>query len=105
MKTEGGSPSNLNPEPHAASDRRRLRGGAPIQIGLLGCGTVGGGVLRLLAENSGYLAERAGVPLVVKRVVVRDLEKERVSALDRGLLSTNPEEVIDDPAIDLVVEV
>ncbi|WP_437806231.1 homoserine dehydrogenase [Sorangium sp. So ce1078] len=105
MKTEGGSPLNLNPEPHAASDRRRLRGGAPIQIGLLGCGTVGGGVLRLLAENSGYLAERAGVPLVVKRVVVRDLEKERVSALDRGLLSTNPEEVVDDPAIDVVVEV
>ncbi|WP_437643605.1 homoserine dehydrogenase [Sorangium sp. So ce362] len=105
MKTEGASPLNLNPEPHAASDRRRLRGGAPIQIGLLGCGTVGGGVLRLLAENSGYLAERAGVPLVVKRVVVRDLEKERVAALDRGLLSTNPEDVVDDPAIDVVVEV
>ncbi|WP_437766546.1 homoserine dehydrogenase [Sorangium sp. So ce281] len=105
MKTEGGPPLNLNPEPHAASDRRRLRGGAPIQIGLLGCGTVGGGVLRLLAENSGYLAERAGVPLVVKRVVVRDLEKERVAALDRGVLTTNPEEVVDDPAIDVVVEV
>ncbi|WP_437669288.1 homoserine dehydrogenase [Sorangium sp. So ce131] len=105
QKTEGGSPLNLNPEPHAASDRRRLRGGAPIQIGLLGCGTVGGGVLRLLAENAGYLAERAGVPLVVKRVVVRDLEKERVSALDRTLLTTRPEEVVDDPAIDLVVEV
>ncbi|WP_437274547.1 homoserine dehydrogenase [Sorangium sp. So ce375] len=96
---------NLNPEPNAASDRRRLRGGAPIQIGLLGCGTVGGGVLRLLAENSGYLAERAGVPLVVKRVVVRDMEKERVTALDRGVLTTNPEEVVDDPAIDVVVEV
>ncbi|MGK3992892.1 homoserine dehydrogenase [Sorangium sp. So ce1024] len=96
---------NLNPEPHAASDRRRLRGGAPIQIGLLGCGTVGGGVLRLLAENSGYLAERAGVPLVVKRVVVRDLEKERVAALDRSLLTTSAEAVVDDPSIDLVVEV
>lgn len=105
MKTEGGPPLNLNPEPNAASDRRRLRGGAPIQIGLLGCGTVGGGVLRLLAENSGYLAERAGVPLVVKRVVVRDMEKERVTALDRGVLTTNPEEVVDDPAIDVVVEV
>lgn len=104
QKTEGSSTSPLNPEPHAGGERKRLRG-APIQIGLLGCGTVGGGVIRLLTENAGYLSERAGVPLVVKRVLVRDPTKERVAALDRSVLTTNPEEVVDDPAIDLIVEV
>lgn len=90
---------DLNPE------RRRPRGGAPIQIGLLGCGTVGGGVLRLLAENARYLGERVGVPLVVRRVLVRDLDKPRVPECDRSWLTTSPDDVLEDPAIELVVEV
>lgn len=86
-------------------ERRRPRGGAPIQIGMLGCGTVGGGVLTLLAENARYLGERVGVPLVVKRVLVRDPDKERVASCDRSLLTTNPDDIVDDASIDLIVEV
>jgi len=84
--------------------RRSLRRG-PIQIGLLGCGTVGGGVLRLLHDNARYLGERVGAELHVKRVLVRDLDKERVPACDRGLLTTSADAVVDDPEIDLIVEV
>src|SRR6185369_17141954 len=72
---------------------------------LLGCGTVGGGVLRLLHENARYFTERVGVPLEVRRVLVRDLAKERVPELDRRLLTQNAADVIDDPEIDLIVEV
>ena len=90
-----------NPE---GERRRSLRRG-PIQIGLLGCGTVGGGVLRLLHDNARYLGERVGAPLEVKRVLVRDLEKERVPECDRRLLTTSAEAVVDDPEIDLIVEV
>ncbi len=86
-------------------ERRRPRGGKPIRIGLLGCGTVGGGVLRLLADNARYLGERVGVPLEVKRVLVRDLDKDRVPVCDRASLTTNADEILNDPEIDLVVEV
>jgi homoserine dehydrogenase len=99
MATTGVKTIDIRPE------RRRPRGGAPIQIGMLGCGTVGGGVLRLLADNARYLSERVGVPLVVRRVLVRDVDKERVPVLDRATLTTDPDQVVDDPAIELVVEV
>ncbi len=77
----------------------------PVNLALLGCGTVGGGVIRLLHENSAYLATRVGAPLAVRRVLVRDLDKDRVPECDRSLLTTNPDDVLNDPEIDLVVEV
>jgi homoserine dehydrogenase len=98
-KNEPSPPSDTRPE------RRKPRGGVPIKIGLLGCGTVGGGVLRLLAENSRYLGERVGVPLEVKRVLVRDVVKDRVPECDRSWLTTDPKDVVEDPEIEIVVEV
>lgn len=88
-----------------SGERRKLRGGKPMAIGLLGCGTVGGGVLRLLSENARYLGERIGVPLVVKRVLVRDVDKDRVPECDRTTLTTSADDLLDDPEIELVVEV
>ena len=93
------------PEAREIAERRRSMRKEPIQLGLLGCGTVGGGVLRLLSDNARYFGERVGVPLTVRRILVRDLDKERVPECDRRLLTTSPGEVIDDPAIDVVVEV
>lgn len=93
-----------NTNPPEGERRRSLRGG-PIQIGLLGCGTVGGGVLRLLHDNARYLGDRVGARLEVKRVLVRDLAKERVPECDKRLLTTDAGAVVDDPEIDLVVEV
>ena len=49
-----------------------------------------GGVLRLLDENARWLSERVGVPLEVRRVLVRDLDKERVPECDRAKLTTAP---------------
>ncbi|MEJ7735340.1 MAG: homoserine dehydrogenase, partial [Polyangiaceae bacterium] len=87
------------------TERRTPRGGAPVRIGLLGCGTVGGGVLRLLADNARYLGERVGVPLSVERVLVRDMVKDRVPECRRQWLTTSPDDVLGDPRIDLVVVV
>ena len=53
----------------------------PIRIGLLGCGTVGGGVIQLLAANAEYLASRVGAPLEVARVLVLQLLHELGQAL------------------------
>jgi homoserine dehydrogenase len=77
----------------------------PFNIALLGCGTVGGGVARLLLEQPTRLAARAGRPLALRRVVVRDPDKPRDVRLPRELLTTNVEEVIRDPHVHVAVEV
>lgn len=76
-----------------------------IRVGLLGCGTVGGGVLHLLRANAAYLEARVGAPFEIARVLVRDPDKERVKELDRSRLTTKPDDVLADPSIDVVVEV
>jgi homoserine dehydrogenase len=77
----------------------------PVKIALLGCGTVGGGVLRLLEDNREFLASRVGAPLEVRHVLVRDVNKERVKECRREWLTADPEQIFGDPGVDLVVEV
>lgn len=76
----------------------------PLGIALIGCGTVGGGVARLLLEQSDRLASRAGRPLVLRRVVVRDPVKARAVPIPRDLITTDPRGVLTDPAIHVGVE-
>ncbi|MCP9786243.1 homoserine dehydrogenase [Cyanobium sp. N5-Cardenillas] len=74
-----------------------------IGIGLLGLGTVGSGVAAILASPQGrhpLVGE-----LVLERVAVRDLQRPRPLTLPPERLTTNPEAVIDDPRVDIVVEV
>lgn len=75
-----------------------------MKIALLGCGTVGGGVLRLLARNAEELQARLGVPIQLRHVLVRDGDKPRVEDLDRALITTDARRVLSDPEIDLYVE-
>jgi homoserine dehydrogenase len=75
-----------------------------LGIGLIGCGTVGGGVARLLLEQSERLAARAGRPLILRRVVVRDPAKNRPACLPRDLVSTDIRQVLEDRSIEIAVE-
>ena len=75
----------------------------PINVGLLGLGTVGGGTLTVLRRNATEITRRAGREIRVVRAAVRDLEKARALAGDLPL-TTNPFDVVDDPEIDIVVE-
>ena len=77
----------------------------PVVVGLLGCGTVGGGVVQLLAADPVTVAARVGAPVQLRKVLVRDASKARVPELDTALLTTDPEDVLADPTIDLVIEV
>jgi homoserine dehydrogenase len=77
----------------------------PYGIALIGCGTVGGGVARLLLEQPDRLAARAGRPLQLRRVVVRDPAKPRPVPLPRDLITTDLRTVLDDPAVQVAVEV
>jgi homoserine dehydrogenase len=77
----------------------------PIRIGFLGCGTVGGGAVHLLKANAANLERGVGAPLEVARVLVRDPARVRVAELDRSRLTTDPEAVLGDASIDVIVEV
>ena len=78
---------------------------SPVRISLLGCGTVGGGVLRLLQENKSFLALRAGAEIEVTHVLVKNADKPRVPECKKEWLTTDPEVIFNDPRVDLVVEV
>lgn len=76
-----------------------------INIGLLGCGTVGTGVFQTLARGRRHFASRLGCPLVIRRILIRDPQKVRDKSIPRHLLTTNARDVLDDPDIQIVVEV
>ena len=69
---------------------------------MLGCGTVGGAVIRLLDAHRAEIERRAGGPVEIVRVAVRDAGRDR--GIDPALLTTDPRAVVDDPTVDLVVE-
>ena len=75
-----------------------------IGIGLAGLGTVGAGVYKHVAQNRALLSERLGLELVVRRAVVRDLSKPRAIDLPPDRLTTRWQDLIDDPAVQIVVE-
>lgn len=78
---------------------------SPVRISLLGCGTVGGGVLRLLQENRSFLEARAGAEIEVTHVLVRSPHKPRVPECKKEWITTDPDVIFNDPRVDLVVEV
>jgi homoserine dehydrogenase len=75
-----------------------------IGIGLLGLGTVGSGVAEVLATKADDLAERAGLPLILKKVLECDVSKRCPAELGPNLLTTHPEEVLSHPEVDIVIE-
>lgn len=76
----------------------------PYGIALLGCGTVGGGVAKLLLEQPQRLASRAGRKLVLRKVVVRDMGKARAINLPRDLATTDLRQALTDPSVQVVAE-
>lgn len=70
---------------------------------MIGCGVVGGGVVRHLEANRDLLAERCGAHLTLRRVAVRDTGRVR-PGLDPAQLTTDWRSVVNDPQVDLVVE-
>jgi homoserine dehydrogenase len=76
----------------------------PLGLALIGCGTVGGGVARLLREQGERLASRAGRALELRRVVVRNPSKPRPLELPPELVTTDLQSVLRDPSIHVGVE-
>ncbi len=76
-----------------------------INVGLMGLGVVGGGVAATLVGQSEAISRKIGHTVSLKKVLVRDPAKARDSKLGQELLTTNPEEILSDPNIHILVEV
>ncbi len=75
-----------------------------VKIGLIGLGTVGTGVAKILIEQKKLLEKKVGKPLILKKIADRDLKRPRPVDLTGIELTTNAEEVIEDPEIDILIE-
>ncbi len=78
---------------------------SPVRIGLAGLGTVGSGLVAILDRNVDWIERRLGRTIVVRKVLVRDLAKPRAAMPAPGaVFTTDPDELVADPDIDIVVE-
>jgi len=75
-----------------------------IGIGLIGFGTVGTGVVRILQNNADLIEGRLGRRLVLRKIADLDIKRDRGVPIQRDMLTTDAYEVIDDPTVDIVVE-
>jgi homoserine dehydrogenase len=75
-----------------------------INVGLLGFGTVGSGMAKILLQSPEVIESRLGATLALKWIADLDLDTDRGVAVDTGILTTDAEEVINDPEVDIVVE-
>lgn len=75
-----------------------------VKIGILGLGNVGTGVWKILNANKEEIKKRSGYDIEVGKILVRDINKDRGIDVPRGLLTENPEDVLKDDSIKIVVE-
>jgi homoserine dehydrogenase len=76
----------------------------PVKIGIIGLGTVGGGTVNVLKRNAEEIARRAGRQIVITRASAKDLSKQRICDTEGIALTTEPYEIINDPEIEIVLE-
>lgn len=76
-----------------------------ISIGLLGLGTVGSGVIRIIENHQQELKHQVGSSVTVDKILVNDVKKPRAVHVSEDQLTVNPEDVISNPNIDIIVEV
>ena len=75
-----------------------------INVGLIGFGTVGAGVIKILRERKTLLADKIKMEINIKKVCDKDIVSKRNVTLDKSLLTKDVREILDDPQIDVVVE-
>ena len=78
---------------------------APVKLGLLGLGTVGGGVATTLSRNAAEIARRAGCALRICHAAAKEYDADAIEGLDRiGKITDDGFAVVDDPEVDIVIE-
>lgn len=77
----------------------------PIKVGLLGLGTVGTGVVRIIEGHQEDLLRKTGSPIMIEKVLVQSLDKSRNISVPASKLTDHPYDVLDHPEIDVIIEV
>ena len=72
---------------------------APVRVGVVGLGTVGSGVVRLLVESADHITRHAGRPIIVEKAVVHDVAKPRSVPVPGGRISSDIRDISEDPSI------
>ncbi len=75
-----------------------------IRVGLLGCGTVGGGVVKLLAKNRSTITAKTGSEIIITRVLEKDKQKCLQLGFKPEMVTDNIDDIINDETIDIVIE-
>ena len=75
-----------------------------ISLGLIGFGTIGGGVVKLLQESGTLIEKRLGARLILKKIADLDIKTPRVVSVKKYLLTTDVQAVLNDPDIGIVIE-
>ncbi|QXM05669.1 homoserine dehydrogenase [Crassaminicella indica] len=76
-----------------------------IKIGLLGLGNIGKGVWNIIENNKNKVESYIGSSIEIKKILVRDIQKNRDISVPKEILTTDPNKIIQDPEIDIIVEV
>jgi len=76
-----------------------------IKVGLLGLGTVGTGVAKVLQNNQDSITKKVGKPVELAKILVRNKDKQRNLSVPTEILTDNPEDLLADPEINIIVEV
>ncbi|MCM8531830.1 MAG: homoserine dehydrogenase [Lentisphaeraceae bacterium] len=75
-----------------------------FKVGIIGLGTVGSGVVECFEKNGALFASRYGFEYEVTKVAVRNLDSKRLVEVDRSIMTTNPEDVVNATDVDIVLE-
>jgi homoserine dehydrogenase len=75
-----------------------------LKIGILGIGTVGSGVVKIFDKNIENINKKVGAELKIEKILVNNIEKKREIEVDKNLLTENADDILDNPEIDIVVE-
>jgi homoserine dehydrogenase len=75
-----------------------------VRVGLIGFGTVGSGVVKILQNNADLIARRVGRSVVLAKIADLDVTTDRGVTVPPEILTTNVKDILDDPQIDIVVE-
>lgn len=75
-----------------------------INIGLIGYGVVGSGVVQLLRKREMFIRDKFGTEFILKAVCDRSIRRKDTRGLSKAYLTTNPQKILDDPSIEVVIE-
>ena len=75
-----------------------------INLGLIGFGTIGAGVAKILTDNREIIQKRLGATVCLTKIADIDIETDRGIHIDKGVLTTSVDDILENPDIDIVIE-